>query len=61
MPYSQEFSIEDNQREGWWRVRDHFAQRDAAREVGVVLGILRKHASVCELPAAWLSNRGEII
>jgi superfamily II DNA or RNA helicase len=45
VPYSQRFSIADNQclripqREGWGRIRGHFAQANAAREVGIVLPV----------------------
>lgn len=45
MTYDQRFSIEDNQqlripqRVGWIRIRDHFAQPAAAREVGIVLPV----------------------
>ena len=45
MPYNQQFSIENNQRlripqrDGWVAIRDHFAQPNAAREVGIVLPV----------------------
>ena len=45
MPYSKEFSIENNQRlripqrEGWVQIRDRFAQENAPLEVGVVLPV----------------------
>jgi superfamily II DNA or RNA helicase len=45
VPYNQQFSIENNQRlripqrDGWVAIRDHFAQPNAAREVGIVLPV----------------------
>lgn len=45
MPFAQQYRIADNgqlripQREGWERIRDHFAQPGAAREVGIVLPV----------------------
>lgn len=45
MPYSQKFSIENNQRlripqrDGWVQIRDRFAQENAPPEVGVVLPV----------------------
>lgn len=45
MAFDQRISIEDNQRlripqrDGWVRIRDHFTQPAAAREVGIVLPV----------------------
>jgi superfamily II DNA or RNA helicase len=45
VPFSENFSIEDNQRlrvpqrAGWVSIRDHFAREGAAREVGIVLPV----------------------
>jgi hypothetical protein len=45
VPFSQEFSIDDNQRlpvpqrGAWVSVRDHFARDGASREVGIVLPV----------------------
>lgn len=45
MPFSESFSIEDNQRlrvpqrKGWASIRDHFAREGTAREIGIVLPV----------------------
>lgn len=68
MPYSQQFSIEDNQRlripqrEGWAAIRDYFAQENAAREVGVVLPVgCGKSGLICIAPFGVRARRVLVI
>ena len=68
MPYSQQVSIEDNQslripqREGWTSIRDHFAQANAAREVGIVLPVgCGKSGLICITPFGVQAQRVLVI
>ena len=68
VPYNHQFSIEDNQqlripqREGWARIRDHFAQPNAAREVGIVLPVgCGKSGLIAIAPFAMRARRVLVI
>ena len=68
MPFRQEVSIEQNlqlrvpQREGWIRIRDHFAAADPAREIGLVLPVgCGKSGLICITPFAVGAQRALVI
>ena len=68
MPYNQPASIEDNrglripQREGWVHTRNHFAQTNPAREVGIVLPVgCGKSGLICIIPFAVQARRVLVI
>ena len=68
MPFSQRFSVEDNQRlrvpqrGAWVSIRDHFAQEGAAREVGIVLPVgCGKSGLIAITPLAARSRRTLVI
>jgi len=68
MPFSDDASVEGNealrvpQREGWLRMRDHFAVDDAARFVGVVLPVgCGKSGLIAVTPYALSARRVLVI
>ena len=68
MTFKQESSIENNpslrlpQREGWIRIRNHFAQPDLSREIGVVLPVgCGKSGLIAIAPFAVQANRVLVI
>jgi len=68
VPFSQRFSIEANQqlrvpqREGWLSIRNHFAQGNACREVGIVLPVgCGKSGLIAITPFAVQSRRTLVI
>ena len=68
MPFSERFSVEDNQRlrvpqrEGWLATRNHFAREGAGREVGIVLPVgCGKSGLISITPLAVQSRRALVI
>lgn len=68
MPFDQQVTIGENQllripqREGWVRIRDHFQQANAAREVGIVLPVgCGKSGLIAITPYAMEARRALVI